>query len=65
MRNVAGGRFAAPTDTPVGGTVHPNGLYSLRPRNGTQAVPYGFAGWYIFKLTYSKTDTSDLNNCQL
>ena len=28
------------------GSVHPDGLYSKRTRNGTQAVPYGFAdGW--------------------
>ena len=25
------------------GSIHPHGFYSLRPRNGTQAVPYGFA----------------------
>ena len=24
-------------------TIHPHGLYSERSRNGTQAVPYGFA----------------------
>ena len=28
--NVAGGKIAAPTDTPVGGTVHPHRLYSSR-----------------------------------
>ena len=27
----------------VGATIHPHGLNSERPRNGTQAVPYGFA----------------------
>ena len=44
-----GGRqIAAPTDTPVGDTIHPHGLFSGRFRNGTQAVPYGFADWFIF-----------------
>ena len=31
-------------------TIHPHGLYSERSRNGTQAVPYGFAGEW-FRLT--------------
>ena len=43
-----GGRqIAAPTDALIGGTIHPHGLYPERPRNGTQAVPYGFAGGWI------------------
>ena len=29
-------------------TIHPHGLYSQRPRNGTQAVPYNFTDWCIF-----------------
>ena len=29
-------------------TIHPHGLYTKRSRNGTQAVPYGFADWCIF-----------------
>ena len=43
-----GGRqIAAPTDTPVGDTVQPHGLYSEHSRNGTQAVPYVFASrWF-------------------
>ena len=44
-----GGRqIAAPTVSLMGGTIHPHGLYSGRPRNGTQAVPYGFAGRSVF-----------------
>ena len=31
----------------LGGIIQPYGFYLPRPRNGTQAVPYGFAGgWY-------------------
>ena len=34
-------------DISIGGSIQPHRLYSPRPRNGTQAVPYGFAdGWY-------------------
>ena len=29
-------------------SIHPHGLYSRRPRNGTQAVPYGFADTSVF-----------------
>ena len=47
-----GGRqIAAPTDTPVCNSIHPHGLFSQRPRNGTQAVPYGFAGRSVFSTT--------------
>ena len=46
-------------------TIHPHGLYSGRPRNGTQAVPYGFADWCMFEQTYSKNGRPSPNNCQL
>ena len=39
IRNVAGGRVVAPTDTPEGGAVHPHGLYL--GRGGCGAVPGG------------------------
>ena len=29
-------------------SIQPHEFYSQRPRNGTQAVPYGFADWCIF-----------------
>ena len=32
-------------------TIQPHGLYSERSRNGTQAVPYGFAGRWILSTT--------------
>ena len=57
---------AAPTDTPVGGAFQPHGFYSQRPRNGTQAVPYGFADGYIFEPTDFKSGhVRRSNNCQL
>ena len=31
-------------DMSTGGSIHPHGFYSLRTRNGTQAVPYSNAG---------------------
>ena len=34
-----------------GGFVYPHRLYLQRPRNGTQAVPYGFAGRWILSAT--------------
>ena len=37
----------ARNDMLVGGSVQPHELYPQRPRNGTQAVPYGFAGGWI------------------
>ena len=53
----------------VGATIHPHGLNSERPRNGTQAVPYNFADWYIFlQNVFKKAGTSVpqiIVNCQL
>ena len=47
-------------------TIQPHVIYSQRPRNGTQAVPYGFADWCIFEPTYSKNGhVRRPNNCQL
>ena len=43
-----GGRqIAAPTVSLEGVTIQPHMLYPSRSRNGTQAVPYGFADWCI------------------
>ena len=53
-----GGRqIAAPTVSLVGGFFQPHRLYSEGPRNGTQAVPYGFAGgsgrcWYRLRWLF-------------
>ena len=66
-----GGRLiAAPTDTPVGDTIQPHGFYSGRFRNGTQAVPYGFADWFIleptdFKNGHVRPQKLSTVNCQL
>ena len=38
----------------LGGIIQPHGLYPSRPRNGTQAVPYGFAGRPIFQPAWFK-----------
>ena len=35
----------------LGDTIHPHRLYPSRSRNGTQAVPYGFAGRWILSTT--------------
>ena len=48
FRNVAGTALRPfPTVSLAGGFFQPHRLYSKRPRNGTQAVPYDFADrWY-------------------
>ena len=50
------------------GSVQPHGLNSGRSRNGTQAVPYGCADWWIFYPAYFKNGPVCLPiivNCQL
>ena len=50
-RNVAWRWIIAAT---LCGSIHPHRLYSGRFRNGTQAVPYGFADTSVFQPSWSK-----------
>ena len=48
-----GGRLIAAAT--LRNTIHPHGLYWGRFRNGTQAVPYGFADWFVLEPTDFKS----------